>query len=1030
MDPKEKLDELLNRWEDLADEGVEVTPEAHCQHDPELLEDFRKALARLQAIDRFLTGEQSDETSDLIAAGHYQPVALHAQGGIGDVFRAEDAELGRVVALKRIRRNDSHHPVRSRRFESEARITGHLEHPGIVPVYGFERDAKGRLFYAMRMIHGGTLQQAIERFHQKFPVGSLSSDGTLALQHLLRGFLKVCETMSYAHSRGIIHRDLKPSNIMVGDYGETLVVDWGLAKDTKRDDTQDDAKAAVSTVALRSTKVSDKTLLGEIKGSPAYMSPEQAAGDTPRIGASSDVYSLGATLFAILTNRKPYDGKNVYQVLEHVKAGKVPRPCSIRPDLPKPLEAICLKAMSLKPADRYATPNDLASDVEHWLADEPVSAWREPLTKRTARWAKRHRTLVVSLVAVTAVMLGALGITSAILRTKNRELTKANNRANENFEQAHAALLNVVDLALHGRTLGDNPYLDPVRVDVLQRALQFSEGLRLRDPENRDLIFEQAMLLTARGEVETRLGEMNTALKSLQQAVDLFGPPASDESVDFQHGRAVARFLLAEAIRWRDLDRPEKSDTLLAAAGGDISKLVRSDLSSARVLSFSRTYNPALLLAKCVQSLSASAPERTAWLNLAEQSLNKPPTTDMWFEIQRNATRARLWSMEMRVARKKDRNLPRIFEASEKSLAAYKRCIELTRQNKTGGNAAGIYEWEMAEVEAIRGTVLAESGKPTEAIPKLKSACETQFRLLGDIEREGAKLIALWNVSDPSTSRGIDLTTVANYRLQLLENQLNLADVIWDAQNEGPALAEFQKAEKLLARTPAAGLTPWSRIYRAKSQARVALFLRQQPSRSREEVRRLAEEAAATMVELQDSAKDDPELPFWICNAQMLLGEMAIEASQPKVAIAWLAKIIPYREKLTAPEAPLMHRFVASKCAALLAKLWLDTEGATLEAIWKEARKSLTLLDEVRRQKPELAGGDLLRLATDTFAAVSLLRASELTKKTPVARKELHDICEPARAALRRLPEFAGPLNNIESQLLKLLDKALQDHPL
>lgn len=1029
MDHQQRLDELLNRWDELADAGEELTPEEHCQHDPELLEAFKQALARLQAIDRLLTGEPQEEEAQLLAAGRYQPVELHAQGGIGDVFKAEDAELGRVVALKRIRRNDSHHPVRSKRFEAEAKITGHLEHPGIVPVYGFERDAKGRLFYAMRMIHGGTLQDAIERFHKKYPVGSISGEGTLAMQNLLRSFLKVCETVAYAHSKGVIHRDLKPANIMVGEYGETLVVDWGLAKDTQRKDVAEETVSAATPAALRGLKISDRTLLGEIKGSPAYMSPEQASGDNSQVGVGSDVYSLGATLFAILTNRKPFDGRNVYQVLESVKSGRVPSPRSIRPDISRPLEAICLKAMSRNPRDRYATPNDLASDIELWLADEPITTWREPWTKRAARWAKRHRTLVASLGMAALVALGALVVTNAILKTKNQELTVANTRATENFEQAHAALLGVVDLALHGRTMGGNRYLDPVRHDVLQRAIQFAEKLRPREPANQDLILEHALLLTTRGEIELRLGEADQANKSLQQAVTLFGPPMPGESLDFQHGRAVANYELAEVLRWQDTEKPRKSDDLIVAAGTELEKLVRGHLASEKVLNFSRLYDPALLLSRCVQSLRDTAPQRTAWLTLADQSLGDTATPDLAYNIQRESSRARMWAIEARLAARAE-EMPRLLSASKKSLAAYKRAIELGKEYKKDEEAGMLYRWEMAEVEITRDLAVALSDNPAVALPKLIAACEARSRLMGKIELEGDKLVAMWGASDPLTSRGLANTTVNYLRLQLVDNLLSVGGIAWDSGNEALAKGLYADAEKLLAKVPAAGLEPWARNLRAKSQIRLAGFLLKQPARSRLEVRHLLEEADKTLVELQGSASEDPEFTYYLSIVHMSLGELAVQDSQHKAASEWFAKIVPLRKELTRPDAPLQERIIAAKCAAQLAKAWLDSEGATMETIWKESHTALSLLDDIRSKLPQMGIGEkeLTRMATDVFAAAALLWSRELLKQKPIPVGKLREVCEPARNALQKLPQIAGPLTNLESQILEGLEKALKDH--
>jgi serine/threonine-protein kinase len=169
----------------------------------------------------------------------YRPQSLHAKGGLGEVWRAEDEELHREVALKRIQERHRGNVEGLRRFVREAEITAKLQHPGVVPVHGLGRDADGRLCYAMRFIEGGTLDEALKRFHEadRQP-GRDPGERSLALRELLNRFIAVCNTVAYAHSRGILHRDLKPSNIMLGDYGETLVVDWGMAKPFARTEVE------------------------------------------------------------------------------------------------------------------------------------------------------------------------------------------------------------------------------------------------------------------------------------------------------------------------------------------------------------------------------------------------------------------------------------------------------------------------------------------------------------------------------------------------------------------------------------------------------------------------------------------------------------------------------------------------------------------------------------------------------------------------------------------------------------------------
>jgi tetratricopeptide (TPR) repeat protein len=344
------------------------------------------------------------------AASRFRVLRPHARGGLGEVFVARDTELNREVALKEIQDRYADDPHHRSRFEYEAEVTGGLEHPGIVPVYGLSHTADGRPFYAMRFIRGEGLDRAIKAFH--------SAGGLAHGQHgwefrqLLQRFVEVCYTLAFAHSRGVIHRDIKPANIMLGPYGETLVVDWGLAKRLGLADVADGSEPLSG--AAGSARATAETQPGSVHGTPAYMSPEQSLGKLHLLGPASDVYSLGATLYVLLTGRDPFGGGNISEVLNRVQHGEFPHPRVVNRAIPPPLEAICLKAMALNPDARYASARSLAEEIEHWMADEPVTAYEEPWQHRLSRWGRRHRTwtqagaaalLVVAVVAVVSAVI-------------------------------------------------------------------------------------------------------------------------------------------------------------------------------------------------------------------------------------------------------------------------------------------------------------------------------------------------------------------------------------------------------------------------------------------------------------------------------------------------------------------------------------------------------------------------------------------------------------------------------------------------
>jgi serine/threonine-protein kinase len=342
--------------------------------------------------------ENSREDTDR----RYLPLRFLAEGGLGQVFVARDEEVGREVALKRIKEGKARDDNQIERFRREAEITGRLEHPGIVPVYGLGMDASGRPFYVMRLIRGESLQDALTTFFGTD--GVYGSERDLTLRRLVNRLIAACNAVAYAHSRGVIHRDLKPANIMLGKYGETLVVDWGLAKSVGRDEARPDQ---VEEILTPSGGDPFDTAPGSPMGTPGFMSPEQAKGEWGGVGPVTDVFGLGATLYAVLTGEAPF------RSLAEAQAGTCRPPRQLRPDVPPALQAVCLTAMAPCPADRYATVLELARDLERWLGDEPIPVYPEPLKVRSWRWVKRRRTLVVTGVAL--LLTGTISLLCATL---------------------------------------------------------------------------------------------------------------------------------------------------------------------------------------------------------------------------------------------------------------------------------------------------------------------------------------------------------------------------------------------------------------------------------------------------------------------------------------------------------------------------------------------------------------------------------------------------------------------------------------
>ncbi len=402
-----QLAELMDRWEEASERGEELDPAYLCADAPELLDELTKQIDVLKAMDRRLNHDatpitlpsqsrrQSEPTSCKTESsyGHLQ---MLAQGGLGIVYRATDVELHRDVVLKFIQRHVAGNEEHRATFRREAEVTSRLDHPGIVPVYGIGEDGEGRVFYVMRYVQGQTLDDAIEQLHAG-PKSPTSTTG-LELRNLLGRFVTICKTIAYAHNRGIIHRDIKPANIMVGRYGETLMVDWGLATPVGRDDLfkQSGEKTLMPSGSGQGTDSG--------AGTPAYMSPE--AMDQQGLTPATDIYSLGATLYKLLTGKPAFDAPGFQALRSKVIRGEFSPPSNVHRGTSKALEAICTKAMAVNPQSRYATALELAADIESYLADLPVTAYQEPVPRRAARWARRHRNAAQAILAgVTALAI-------------------------------------------------------------------------------------------------------------------------------------------------------------------------------------------------------------------------------------------------------------------------------------------------------------------------------------------------------------------------------------------------------------------------------------------------------------------------------------------------------------------------------------------------------------------------------------------------------------------------------------------------
>jgi serine/threonine protein kinase len=343
-----------------------------------------------------------------VMEGRYELVRKIGQGGLGRVWLARDVNLNRHVALKEISRAAGMTEAVVERFKHEAEITGRLDHPSIVPIYLLGKDVEsGRAFYAMRFLGRRTLQDSINEYHERRLEGD---DDPMLLRHLLTAFVNVCHAIGHAHSRHVIHRDLKPENVVIDSFGQVIVIDWGLAKIV-------DETSVECLMGTASATNADRTSEGQVLGTPLYMAPEQAAGRLDEMDQRTDIYGLGAILFAIVTGNAPHErtqkasvdsGVGARGMISAIASGATPSVRDTNPDADPALEAICAKAMARRRYARYQEATDLAEDVQRWMAGEPVTAYKETAWQRANRWVAQHPRLSQTILASVIVTLVAL----------------------------------------------------------------------------------------------------------------------------------------------------------------------------------------------------------------------------------------------------------------------------------------------------------------------------------------------------------------------------------------------------------------------------------------------------------------------------------------------------------------------------------------------------------------------------------------------------------------------------------------------
>ncbi len=498
----------------------------------------------------------------VVAGQRFRILRPHAEGGLGKVSVALDEELHREVALKELKGFHADNLHSRARFMLEAEINGGLEHPGIVPIYGLGKYADGRPYYVMRFIRGITLSDAIDRFHQAMKQGCTPGERSLEFRRLLRHFVDICQVVQYAHCRGVLHRDLKPSNVMLGKYGETLVVDWGLAKAEGSRPASDENEEQALVPLSGSSSV--PTVMGQTLGTPAYMSPEQAEGKWDQVGPTSDVYSLGATLYHLLVGRAAFGGKNTTEVLKKVREGEFENPRDANSAVPKPLEAVCLKAMSLSQRNRYKHAANLAEDIDHWLADEPVSAYKDSTLERGFRWLRHHRSWALAGGLALLVVVVVSVVASLLINAARQRAVVARQEAVERFHQARLA----VDNWLTGTSdiLQYYPDVGSIRAKLLEQAAKDYETFVRGEVHDVELQIEQGRTWLRLGDVRNKLRDTAAAQEAYTKAVTILEDLATRNPDSQKIHLECARALIKAGSSHREAGHSNEAEKMFEAA--------------------------------------------------------------------------------------------------------------------------------------------------------------------------------------------------------------------------------------------------------------------------------------------------------------------------------------------------------------------------------------------------------------------------------------------------------------------------------